>query len=102
MKRLIEAGASESVFDAVSHQLARHGHIARRSRIIDASIVQVPKRSRNKEEKSLVQDNAMAGQGVGALGRSFCGYFPRTSAMPPGSLFSRVEGRFGPTAHVTL
>jgi IS5 family transposase len=59
-ERLIKAGASESVFDAVNRQLARHGYIARGGQMIDASIVQAPKQSLNKEEKSLVVDqNAM-------------------------------------------
>ena len=43
-ERLIKAGANESVFDAVNRQLAKHGYIARGGQIIDASIVQVPKR----------------------------------------------------------
>ena len=58
-ERLIKAGASESVFDAVNRQLAKHGYIARGGQIIDASIVQVPRQSLNKEEKSIVEDNAM-------------------------------------------
>ncbi|MYM33713.1 IS5 family transposase [Duganella sp. FT94W] len=59
-ERLIKAGASESVFEAVNRQLARHGYIARGGQMIDASIVQAPKQSLNKEEKSLVVDqNAM-------------------------------------------
>ena len=58
-ERLIKAGACESVFDAVNRQLAKHGYIARGGQIIDASIVQVPKQSLNKEEKSIVEDNAM-------------------------------------------
>ena len=40
------------MFDAVNRQLARHGYIARGGQIIDASIVQVPRQSLNKEEKS--------------------------------------------------
>src|SRR5471032_1075536 len=53
-ERLIKAGASESVFETVNRQLARHGYIARGGQMIDASIVQAPKQSLNKEEKSLV------------------------------------------------
>jgi len=44
-ERLIQAGASESVFDAVNRQLARHGYIARGGQMIDASIVQAPRQS---------------------------------------------------------
>jgi len=58
-ERLIKAGASASVFDAVNRQLARHGYIARGGQIIDASIVQVPKQSLSKEEKPLVDGGAM-------------------------------------------
>jgi IS5 family transposase len=58
-ERLIKAGASESVFDAVNRQLAKHGYIARGGQTIDASIVQVPKQAMSKEEKSIVEDNAM-------------------------------------------
>lgn len=50
---------SESVFDAINRQLARHGYIAPGGQIIDASIVQVPRQSLDKEEKSIVEDNAM-------------------------------------------
>jgi IS5 family transposase len=49
-ERLIQAGASESVFDAVNRQLARHGYIARGGQMIDASIVQAPRQSLSKKE----------------------------------------------------
>jgi hypothetical protein len=39
-ERLIAAGASESVFEAVNRQLAKHGFIARGGQIIYASFVQ--------------------------------------------------------------
>jgi IS5 family transposase len=58
-ERLIQAGASQSVFSAVNRQLAQHGYIARGGQIIDLSIVQVPRQSMGKEEKALVEDNAM-------------------------------------------
>ncbi|HEX7988397.1 MAG TPA: IS5 family transposase [Duganella sp.] len=58
-ERLIEAGASESVFEAVNRQLARHGYIARGGQMVDASIVQAPKQSLNKEEKAIVAEHAM-------------------------------------------
>ena len=44
-ERLIKAGASESVFEAVTRQLVKHGYIARGGQMIDASIVQAPKQS---------------------------------------------------------
>ena len=58
-ERLIKAGASESVFDAVNRQLAKHGYIARGGQMIDASIVQAPKQSLSKEEKAIVDEGAM-------------------------------------------
>jgi IS5 family transposase len=58
-ERLIQAGASESVFDAVNRQLSRHGYIARGGQMIDASIVQAPRQSLSKEEKAIVSEGAM-------------------------------------------
>jgi IS5 family transposase len=58
-ERLIKAGASETVFEAVNRQLARHGYIARGGQMIDASIVQTPKQSIKKDEKDIVADQAM-------------------------------------------
>lgn len=58
-KRLIQAGASESVFDAVNRQLSQHGYIARGGQMIDASIVQAPKQLLNKKEKTLVRQDAI-------------------------------------------
>ena len=58
-ERLIKAGASESIFDAVNQQLSRHGYIARGGQMIDASIVQAPRQSMSKEEKELVGEGAM-------------------------------------------
>lgn len=58
-ERLIKAGASESVFEAVNRQLAKHGYIARGGQMIDASIVQAPRQSLSKEEKELVGEGAM-------------------------------------------
>lgn len=58
-ERLIKAGASETVFDAVNRQLSRHGYIARGGQMIDASIVQTPKRSIKKEDKEIVADQSM-------------------------------------------
>lgn len=58
-ERLIAAGASESIFDAVNRQLAKHGFIARGGQMIDASFVQVPRQSLGKEEKAIVAQDAM-------------------------------------------
>jgi IS5 family transposase len=58
-ERLIQAGASESIFEAVNKQLSKHGYIARGGQMIDASIVQAPKQSLSKDEKALVGEGAM-------------------------------------------
>jgi len=58
-ERLIKAGTSESVFDAVNRQLARHGYIARGAQMIDASIVQAAKQSLSTDEKAIVDEGAM-------------------------------------------
>ena len=58
-ERLMKAGASESIFDAVNQQLSKHGYIARGGQMIDASIVQAPRQSMSKDEKELVGEGAM-------------------------------------------
>ena len=58
-ERLINAGASERIFEAVNQQLSQHGYIARGGQMIDASIVQAPKQSMSKDEKELVGEEAM-------------------------------------------
>jgi IS5 family transposase len=58
-ERLIKAEAAERIFEAVSRQLDRHGYIARGGQMIDASIVPVPKQTLNKDEKEIVQQDAM-------------------------------------------
>ncbi|CQR44928.1 transposase (fragment) [Thiomonas sp. CB3] len=57
--RLIKAGADEHIFDAVNHQLDRHGYIARGGQMIDASIVPVPRQTIRRDEKTFVQQDAM-------------------------------------------
>ncbi|MBB3224486.1 transposase [Massilia umbonata] len=51
-ERLITAGTSESVFDAVNRQLAGHGYIAHGGQMVDASIVQAPKQVADQGRKS--------------------------------------------------
>lgn len=58
-ERLIQAGASASIFDAVNKQLAKHGYIARGGQMIDASIVQAPVQAMTKDEKALIGEGAM-------------------------------------------
>lgn len=57
-ERLLAAGASEAVFEAVNRQLAKHGYIARGGQIIDASLVPVPRQRIGQEEKELIRQQA--------------------------------------------
>ncbi|RSZ55027.1 transposase, partial [Massilia atriviolacea] len=59
MERLIQAGASDSIFEAVNRQLSKHGYIARGGQMFDASIVQAPKQSLSKTKTAVVKENAM-------------------------------------------
>lgn len=58
-ERLIKAGATERIFEAVGRQLDRHGYIARGGQMIDASIVPAPKQTLTRNEKEIVQQDAM-------------------------------------------
>lgn len=58
-ERLIKAGASQRIFEAVSRQLERHGYIARGGQMVDASIVPAPKQALSKDEKEIVAQDAM-------------------------------------------
>jgi IS5 family transposase len=58
-ERLIAAGASETVFEAVGRELSRQGYLARGGQIVDASLVPVPIQHNHKEERELVQEGAM-------------------------------------------
>ncbi|MBA5689402.1 IS5 family transposase [Rugamonas apoptosis] len=58
-ERLIQAGASESIFDAVNRQWSKYGYMARGGQMIDASIVQTPKESISKGGEAIVSENAM-------------------------------------------
>ena len=58
-ERLIQAGASERIFEAVSRQLDRHGFIARGGQMVDASIVPVPRQTLTRDEKEIVQHDAI-------------------------------------------
>jgi len=66
-ERLIQAGASESIFDAVNKQLAKHGYIARGGQMVDASIVQAPRQSLSKNEKALVGEGDLRTAQLGML-----------------------------------
>ena len=62
-ERLIKAGASETVFDAVNRQLSRHGYMARGGQMIGASTVQAPKQSIKKDEKDIVAEQTTRSTG---------------------------------------
>jgi IS5 family transposase len=58
-ERLIKANARESLFDAVNHELDKHGYIARCGQIIDATLVPAPRQQIHKDEKALIKQDAM-------------------------------------------
>ena len=58
-ERLIQAGATGRIFEAVSRQLDRQGSIARGGQMVDASIVPTPKQTLTRQEKEIVQQDAM-------------------------------------------
>lgn len=55
--RIGEAGA-KALFDGVTHQLQRHGFIARGGQIIDATLVPAPKQHIGKDDKALIKEKA--------------------------------------------
>jgi IS5 family transposase len=58
-ERLSAAGASETVFDAVSQQLAKQGYLARGGQIVDATLVPAPVQHNRSKEKELIGEGAM-------------------------------------------
>jgi IS5 family transposase len=58
-ERLIRARASERIFAAVNRQLQQQGYIARGGQMVDASIVPAPRQSLSKDEKDIIQQEAM-------------------------------------------
>lgn len=104
-ERLIKAGASQRIFDAVNRQLDRHGYIARGGQMIDASLVPVPKQTLSKDEKALVQHDAMPAEWSASKrrqkdvearwtkkhGKSYFGYKLSTSVDKRHKLIRRVQ-----------
>ncbi len=58
-ERLVNANASDTLFEAVNRELDKHGYIARCGQIIDATLVPAPRQQLNKDEKALVKQDAM-------------------------------------------
>jgi len=58
-ERLIAAGASEAIFEAVSQELAKQGYLARGGQIVDATLVPAPIQHNTSEEQELVKEGAM-------------------------------------------
>lgn len=83
-ERLIQAGASESIFEAVNRELSKPGYIARGGQMVDASIVQAPKQALRKSEKALGKENAMPSNGsLPSVGRrTWTRTGPRSTASP--------------------
>ncbi|SCC93173.1 transposase (fragment) [Thiomonas sp. X19] len=81
----------------VNRQLDRHGYIARGGQMIDVSIVPVPKRTLNKDEKAIVQQDVMPAEWSPAKrrqkdvqarwtkkhGKSYFGYKLCSSSLAP-------------------
>jgi len=58
-ERLQSAEAAEAILAAVGRELSRHGYIARRGQIVDASLVSAPVQHNRKEERELLKQDAM-------------------------------------------
>ncbi|MGZ8930652.1 MAG: IS5 family transposase [Methylosarcina sp.] len=58
-ERLVEANASETLFDAVNRELNQHGYMARCGQIIDATLVPAPRQQLSKDERALAKQVAM-------------------------------------------
>ena len=55
----IGAEAAQAIFEGVQQQLDAHGYLARCGQIVDATIVPAPRQHFTREEKALVEQNAM-------------------------------------------
>ncbi len=60
--RLNNVDATERILKAVGQKLDRHGYIARRGPVVDASIVSLHKQALNKDEKTIQQPDEMPAQ----------------------------------------
>jgi len=58
-ERLIKAGASTCVFDAVQAQLSAQGYVARGGQMVDASLVPAPIQDVRKAEKEILDEDAV-------------------------------------------
>ena len=58
-ERVSAAGGADALFDAVQRQLQRHGFIARGGQIVDATLVEAPRQHLRKEEKALLEQDAI-------------------------------------------
>jgi len=58
-ERLIQADASDCIFEAVNQQLASQGYVARGGQMIDASIVPAPIQHMSRDEKAQIKEQAM-------------------------------------------
>ena len=59
LERLIAAGASEAIFEAVSQELAKQGYLARGGQIVDATLVPAPIQHNTSEEQELAKEGAI-------------------------------------------
>ena len=58
-ERVSAVGGADALFDAVQRQLQRHGFIARGGQIVDATLVEAPRQHLCKEEKALLEQDAI-------------------------------------------
>jgi IS5 family transposase len=58
-ERIKDAGASETIFAAVGRELARHGYLARCGQIVDATLIPAPIQRNSKDEREVLQQEAM-------------------------------------------
>ena len=58
-ERVSAVGGADALFDAVQRQLQRHGFIARGGQIVDATLVEAPRQHLRKEEKALLEQDAI-------------------------------------------
>ncbi|MGY6215120.1 transposase [Methylolobus aquaticus] len=57
-KRLITAGATDTLFDAANRELAKHGYPARGGQIMDVSLIPVPRQRIGNDEAEVLQQQA--------------------------------------------
>ncbi len=103
--RIAQHAAAEALFAAVQAQLARHGYLARCGQLVDATIIEVPRQHVSKDEKALLDQQALPVEWTPGMrrqrdiearwtqkhGKSFFGYKLHASADVKYKLLRKVE-----------